>query len=39
MGLQVEEVSKIETIKYTHEYHETHTRERLRWRGPAAIEN
>jgi hypothetical protein len=28
-----------ETIKYGHESHGTPTRERLRWRGPAAILN
>jgi hypothetical protein len=28
-----------ETVKYTHESHGTWTRERLGWRGPAAVVN
>jgi hypothetical protein len=37
--LQVEEVSKIDTIKYAHESRGTRTWERLSWQCPAKTEN
>jgi hypothetical protein len=37
--LQVGGVLKIETINYGQEFRSTQTRERLRWRSPATIEN
>jgi hypothetical protein len=39
LALQVEGVSKIETLNYGHQSRRTQNRERLRWRGPATTEN
>jgi hypothetical protein len=39
MALQVGGVSKIGTIKYGFESHDTQTREGLRWRSPALTVN
>jgi hypothetical protein len=38
LALQVEGISKIETIKYAPESHWTQTRERLSWRTPETTE-
>jgi hypothetical protein len=37
LALQVREVSKIDTIKYGHEFHRAHTQESLHWRLPETI--